>query len=137
MERINAVNKLKYSRFNYKTEDKAGNIVIYNSLYKTIRRYEKKHGEDIEALRINPNTQINSKLLQDLELCGFFVKADVDEKTISEFSYLHEVSRRNLNLTIVPTMQCDFDCAYCYQEHGGGFMSEHIQNAIISHIRKI
>lgn len=41
MERINAVNKLKYSRFNYKTEDKAGNIVIYNSLYKTIRRYEK------------------------------------------------------------------------------------------------
>mgnify|MGYP003293860182 CR=1 FL=1 len=130
------MDKLKYSKFNYKTEDKAGNIVLYNSLYKTIRRYEKKYGADIEALRLNPDVQTNSKLMQDMQSCGFFVKSDVDEITISEFAYLQEVSKRNLNLTIVPTMQCNFDCAYCYQEHGGGFMSEQIQHAIVRHVRK-
>ena len=109
-------NKLKYSRFNYKTEDKRGDILLYNSLYKTIRRYEKKYARDIDALRLNPDAETNSKLQQDMELRGFFVKSDVDEMTISEFAYLNEVSKRNLNLTIVPTMQCNFDCAYCYQE---------------------
>lgn len=130
------MDKLKYSKFNYKTEDKAGNIVLYNSLYKTIRKYEKKYGVDIEALKLNPDVQTNSKLVQDMQSCGFFVKSDVDEIMISEFAYLQEVSKRNLNLTIVPTMQCNFDCAYCYQEHGGGFMSEQIQHAIVRHVRK-
>ena len=82
------MDKLKYSKFNYKIEDKAGNIVLYNSLYKTIRRYEKKYGADIEALRLNPDVQTNSKLMQDMQSCGFFVKSDVDEITISEFAYL-------------------------------------------------
>ena len=98
---------LRYSTFNYKTEDALGNIVLYNSLYKTIRKYEKKHLADIEALMSNPDTQINKNLLKDLEMCSFFVKADTDEVAISELYYLNEVSRRNFNLTIVPTMSSD------------------------------
>lgn len=67
------MNKLKYSAFNYKTEDKSGNVLLYNSLYKTIRKYEKEYRIDIEDLSSDPNAQINPNLRSDLEKCGFLV----------------------------------------------------------------
>ena len=37
---------------------------------------------------------------------------------------------RTVTLTICPTMACNFDCPYCFEKHGGPFMSQEVQDDV-------
>ena len=38
--------------------------------------------------------------------------------------------QRQIKMTICPTMACNFDCPYCFQEHHGGMMTEEVQDQV-------
>lgn len=37
-----------------------------------------------------------------------------------------------LTVTIAPTMQCNFRCTYCFEEHRAEFMPRHVEDALVS-----
>ena len=66
---------------------------------------------------------------------GFIVNYD-------ELQALELLSRKacglsnTLALTICPTMNCNFDCPYCFEKHRTGKMSIEIQSAILDFVKK-
>ena len=39
---------------------------------------------------------------------------------------------RGVSLVICPTLGCNFDCPYCYEDHAGGRMSTEVQNDVMA-----
>lgn len=86
----------------------------------------------LEEAYLLHNNQINNYFIKQ----GFIVNYD-------ELQALEFLSRKNcgitntLFLTICPTMNCNFNCSYCFEKHRIGKMSMEIQDAIISFIKRI
>ncbi len=41
-------------------------------------------------------------------------------------------SPRTVGLTICPTMGCNFDCPYCFEDHHAGMMSQEVQDDVVA-----
>ncbi len=67
---------------------------------------------------------------------GVIVPATFDE--LDYFRQRHAQSKymptQALGLTICPTLNCNFRCTYCYQQHPTGVMAENIQDAICAYV---
>ena len=68
---------------------------------------------------------------------GFLVEDFVDESQIVEYLFNKEIyGNKTLELTIIPTNACNFDCVYCYQKEPYFFMSKETMDSIIFYIEK-
>ena len=67
---------------------------------------------------------------------GFFVKEDIDEVDILRYRHkMTVIDNRDYHLVINPTLECNFSCWYCYQEHPKGYMSEKTKKKVMAHIK--
>ena len=48
-----------------------------------------------------------------------------------------ECGRGTVNLTICPTMGCNFDCPYCFENHRSGVMSKEVQLEVVALAEKM
>ena len=66
------------------------------------------------------------------------VIANFDEYAALEtLGKLGSADHRNAYITICPTMACNFDCPYCFEEHGSGKMTPEIQEHVIRFIEHL
>ncbi len=92
----------------------------------------------VKSLWENPNlsTDDDSKIHELFQDQGILVPESLDEVSLLERRYNR--SRINpsqaLNLTICPTLDCNFRCKYCYQRHLRGIMSKDVQKEVIQYI---
>lgn len=93
--------------------------------------------EELEtALKTGNIQSIPSDILSYLEEKGFIVEDNVDETC--NLRYANMVNRYNsklLRVTILPTMNCNFKCWYCYEQHKPSMMSDDDNKAIVKFVK--
>lgn len=116
-----------YSKYNIAQRDIDGNRVLYNSLSNSYCVVlEDEHFEKILSGEASDSFLIDH---------GFLIKKDTNEIALADY-YLNQKTNPNfLNLFIVPTRFCNFDCIYCYEEHKPLFMSHETQQEIVRFVK--
>lgn len=128
----------KASRFNVRTEDKHGNLLLYNTYtnrFISVRDSDKS--TVVEILKKPDNAIFESAIFKYLLERGFIVKKAVNEFRKAEMRH-HETiaSEGRLALTLMPNEDCNFRCKYCYESFAKSFMKESIQKGIIAYVNK-
>ena len=62
---------------------------------------------------------------------GIIVEEGMDEDKEVFIKYMSVVDSGLLELIILPTLNCNFRCPYCYEDKGGGKMSECVMDSIV------
>ncbi len=84
----------------------------------------------------NPDVlqKINVGLYDKLLTKGFIVNDDVNERAIILEANERKVLDKNYLLVIMPTLNCNFRCWYCIQNHIASKMSDDIMQRLKNHI---
>ena len=121
---------MKKSKYNFVYKRENGDVVIYNTYSKAVilltdqeyQHYITSDYEKIDTVQYKEN--------------GILIDDDFDE--LHFLKYMHykaKFSRHNLHLTIAPTLDCNFDCPYCYENRRNGKMSKEVQDALIDFVK--
>lgn len=90
---------------------------------------------DIENGLFDEN-KYSQALLSDMKLSGCILEDDINElHTFEYYRNMQKYDNTNLGLTIAPTLDCNFRCTYCFENHQKGLMSESVQKALIQFIK--
>jgi uncharacterized protein len=133
---------MRASRYNFFSQTDKGDRLIFNALSGALAKIDDIHFHEltlIESKAENKSTLSNDdriKIYQPLLKGGFIYPDDSpDEIDIIAFNYdKGKYASEFINLTIAPTMDCNFDCYYCYEKwrdkKEGSFMSEETEKEI-------
>ena len=124
------IHDVKFSRFNIICHGENGKVIICNTLTGAVAVTSKQElniaREILHGSYDNTDTTVN-QYVRDLKRGGFVVEDSLDEAQRAR--YLHEQSSYRtdtLDLTILPTEQCNFRCVYCYENFRKGEMNSDI-----------
>jgi uncharacterized protein len=126
------------SRFNCLVPLKNGQTLAYNSFYGSFAKWKEEELSFYQ--RIDRETLgLDHPGILDFLSGGFVVSSGHNEHFRLERYY--RSTRFNpavMNLTLVPTLGCNFACDYCFQGQAKpkGFMSQDVQDAVIEHLKK-
>lgn len=134
---------MKVSKYTFLFETESKQFYIYNTLANSLIELDKesydilinkqRHKQPIQKSDLDPD------LYSILSIKRFITENDIDNfllykaiitKQRAESSHMH--------LTIAPTMDCCFNCHYCFEKNKQpDYMSEDIMNAIVSYLNNI
>lgn len=111
-----------------------GKIFVFHQISEALLEID----SDLEyALKSNNlSSAIPDSILKTLQKSGFIVEDDTDETC--NIRYANIVNRYNsklLRITILPTLNCNFKCWYCYEQHKPSLMSNENCKAILEFIK--
>ncbi len=75
---------------------------------------------------------------EDLKKGGFILENDINELELLKLVRLQgQYNSSSLGLTLAPTLGCNFNCVYCYEEDHNNFtkMSDEVQDSILKLIK--
>lgn len=88
---------------------------------------------NMDASKLNQEEQkIQNKLVEE----NVIIEKNKSEDYIAELKYYDLLYDNTCNLTILPTEQCNFRCAYCYEKFKSGKMSKETVDSIIKFLTK-
>jgi uncharacterized protein len=120
-----------------------GVLLLYNTRSGALLEFPLARRAVLERLLAEPPSgpagpeTLADPAVRQLWKSGFLIPDERDELAQLEAQYRHErESRANLSLTIAPTINCNFRCTYCYQEHPNKKMGQEVQDALVERVRK-
>ncbi|MDR2927330.1 MAG: radical SAM protein [Cytophagaceae bacterium] len=111
-------------------------VVIYNLLSDVIfaitrEKYLSLIDDNLSELKEKKTTFFSA-----MEKLGVILPADVNEIDQIKMRNRQAVfSNQEYRLTINPTLECNFNCWYCYETHQKGKMQQNTMEAIVNHIK--
>ena len=132
------VRRCKPSIFNYVTTDAFGQVILYNSLSRTLATASDQRAPEVLSLLSGVDASIDNvgDAGRFLLRHGFLVEPDTDEQSLARLRYLEQAMDNDLLLTILPTEQCNFRCRYCYEAFAVDEMPLNIQNGLIRYVQR-
>lgn len=116
-------------------------FILYNTLKRKYFIYNKEEKSIINSLLDNINK--NSYDLKEIEYMkkfienGIIIKDDLEEMDLIEFAInKRKFGNDTLTLVIQPTLDCNFRCVYCYEEHKNVVMNDETEKSILKYIKK-
>ena len=132
-----------WSRYNYFFQSEKYGHLLYNSLSNCFCKIDDAIIDDIVKLRSDPaNYDISKNLPLYFKLQKHRVLLTKDEedrllRNIKLTRRAHAFHNNTLGLTIAPTLECNFQCSYCYEKTTStAKMSPAIENSAIGFIKK-
>lgn len=129
---------MKTSRYNFIFPLETDLYLIYNALsggfakvdsqvINVLKEIEK--GENVKPYNSQDPLLIDA--VENLEKGRFIWQDDSDERAyLKVLTNMHRFGSRSLGLTIAPTLECNFACIYCYEEHEKIRMNAEIVSAV-------
>ncbi len=127
---------MKASRYNffYDFYEDPEKLIAYNARTNSLALIEKENFNKYKNFIDNSVPIDDEKLIEDLKKGQFLIEDDIDELDLLKYNMFNSrFDTRHLGMTIAPTMNCNFDCVYCYEknERQNQSMSLEIQDRIV------
>ncbi len=128
---------MRPSAYNILYEDlERQSLVVFNTLHGALAvldRNERDAGRAFLSPGFNYSGGMAEHLRDQLEAGCFLVKDEVDELGVVLARKVAGVADPNrLDVVVLPTLECNFACAYCYEERRPGRMSRETEEALLS-----
>lgn len=130
---------MKISRYNFCVPNENGTSIIYNTLRNTYTRINtKKYNSIIKNI---DEKHISDELVYDIRVLlenGVLLKDDQDELLFLKNQYFEKCyNSSSYNFTIIPTLDCNLKCDYCFIDQKSIYMSDFIIQKVIQYIVSI
>ncbi|WP_420434168.1 radical SAM protein [Hyphobacterium sp.] len=127
--------QLAASQFNVFVPSAFDDIVLmYNTATGAFAAVEADEFEDIAVLLEHPDRGDPADVNRLAE-SGFLVPAGHDERAAVRDAYFSgRDAETGLNLTIAPTVSCNFACSYCFEEHPKRHLSDEDSAALLAYV---
>lgn len=129
---------MKQSYYNFFVKDK-DRLYCFNGLTKHFFNIKKQNETVLKSFLNSPET-VKTKLPHFYKLLlegGFIITDGTDELNIIRDKNREACNSKHYKLTILPTLDCNFNCWYCYENHSSYTMSNDTIERIKKYITKI
>lgn len=129
----------KPSRYNLLNSGFEGELLIANLLNTTFLKVNADHASEIKnLLGCKEISEENAKKYFQLIEKKMLVPISQNEYELANLKYFDMVySKEILDITIIPTDACNFNCSYCYQEkRHNQFLNEENANKILRYLER-
>lgn len=113
--------------------------LLFNSLYCGMCVVNDTYLSLVEKIKENKIEQFSKEeeeLIETAKKAGFFVEDDFDELEYLRIQkYKKKFSTDELYITIAPTLACNFQCTYCYEDNKCGNMTRENCDRLLGYIK--
>ncbi len=137
-----ATTALKPSAYNHIIQQDEEFFIAYNFLYRSVSRIPARAYYTIDPLL--SSQQHYSKLndlpehwLHALKETNFLIDEDFDELSLIKLQYFRSLYNNDtLSLILLPTLWCNLQCPYCFENKRQVFMTTAVEDRLLSWIRQ-
>lgn len=125
---------MKVSKFIFQTKyEETGELLIYNTLNSSMLAIEPEYQNELQELLSKKDfIESDTELAKGLYSEGFLIDDDFDEySVVLERSRLGIKDGNRLDVMIMPNMNCNFSCVYCYEDHHKSNMLTETEDSLL------
>ena len=131
---------MKTTRFLFQTEfPDSGELLLYNTLNGALIAFEKdRYNQITEILYGGEFNALNNEVANVLYEEGFLVDDNLNEiEIVKKRNALGIADSNRLDVIIMPNMNCNFSCVYCYETHHKSGMDDVTEERLIAWLQKM
>lgn len=139
--------KYKSSKYNHFVEGYNGKVLAFNAMSRVLGQMDVEDYETYKKIangEITDYTQVSRDLFEKLKRGNFLIPEPRDEiQKIKAMHYMARFKHQGFGLTIIPTLECNFACDYCYEpgnpnatkDSQGKIMKRQVQDSIVKIVK--
>lgn len=125
------------SRFNARTVDDDGRILLWNTYTGGVSVFAPKHRDRVLDLLSQEGTNELGKVGEYMHKRGFLVRAGTNEMDMFRLQYMQQQWRHDvLQFILLASEDCNFRCVYCYEKFERGTMTPETREGLKALIDK-